>query len=61
MTDRPMILEVFTDSEDESNALKQIRAIVKSNDVVIREKASEMAKSVIGRNGVEVIKKILKR
>lgn len=39
----------------------RVMAIVKSNDVVIRGKASEMAKSVIGKNGVEVIKKILKR
>ena len=49
-TDRPMLLEVFTDSAEESNALKMIRNIEESN--------AGFAQKLAGK-GIQAAKKIL--
>ena len=53
MTDRPMVLEVFTNNEDESDALKIINTLQTSPDAV----AKQLVKNVLGQKGVESLKK----
>lgn len=55
--DRPMLLEVFTDSTDESDALR-IMQTLETDAVGV---AKEAVRSVLGDKGVNAIKKILKR
>lgn len=57
LTEKPIFFEVFTNSEDESNALKAMRNI-SSNTV---GKMRGLVKDVIGRKGVDFAKKIIKR
>src|SRR5690606_12045274 len=57
VTDKPMLFEVFTDSEEESEALKMMHRI----EVSAEGKAKQVMKSVIGQKGVDVVKKIIKR
>ncbi|RPA66585.1 2-succinyl-5-enolpyruvyl-6-hydroxy-3-cyclohexene-1-carboxylate synthase [Cyclobacteriaceae bacterium YHN15] len=56
ITDRPLLLEVFTNSDEESDALKVIMNYEKSMKV----KAKEITESIIGKGGVKMLKKILK-
>ncbi len=51
-TDRPMLLEVFTDSAEESNALKMIRNIEESNESFTQKLAGKgirAAKKILGK------------
>lgn len=56
LTEKPMIFEVFTDVEDENEALRRMYYIETSSKL----KYKEMVKGVIGEKGVEIIKKILR-
>lgn len=56
VTDRPMILEVFTDSEDESRAL----GLMMNIDEDVRGKAKQMVKQVLGKDSVKFIKNFVK-
>ena len=55
--DRPMLLEVFTDSRDESDALHAIR----STEVDAKSAAKNAVRSILGDKGVKAAKKILGR
>lgn len=55
ITDKPMLLEVFTDSKDESDALYAIQHI----RLDAKSKAREMAKNMLGEKGIKKIKSIL--
>ena len=55
--ERPMMLEVFTDSADESDALKTLYEL----EVDTKGAAKQAVKSLIGNKGVAVAKKILGR
>lgn len=57
ITDRPMMFEVFTDSKDESDALK----IIYELEVSTVGAAKNTVKNIIGEKGVSTIKKILNR
>ena len=54
--DKPVIFEVFTDSEEESRALEMVRNIKKDHKIA----AKAAAKRVLGDRSVNAIKKILK-
>ena len=54
---KPMVLEIFTNSDEESEALKRMCSIQKSNLVDTRK----IVKSVLGEEGVKNLKKIFKR
>lgn len=54
ITDKPMILEVFTNSDEESKALEMMMNIVGSG----KETAKEIAKQVLGKKGFGILKKI---
>jgi 2-succinyl-5-enolpyruvyl-6-hydroxy-3-cyclohexene-1-carboxylate synthase len=57
ITDRPMLLEVFTDSMDESHALE----ILYNLQTSAKGTAKKIAKDVIGEKGVATIKGIIKK
>ena len=55
ITDRPILFEVFTDSKDESDALRAVHNIEKS----VRGSAKHMIKSVLGPNTISKVKAVL--
>ena len=57
ITDRPILFEVFTDSKDESEAIR----IMKNIEISAKGKAKKVVKSVIGEQGVNVLKKLIKK
>lgn len=57
LTDRPMIFEVFTDSEDESKALEIVNHLETSPEGM----AKDAARKILGPAGVQTLKKILKK
>lgn len=57
LTDKPLLLEVFTDSIDESRALKMIRNIEKNPAGL----AKQVAGQILGPKSKEVLKKMLKK
>lgn len=61
ITDSPILFEVFTETEDESNALEQILNIISDPKFVIKHKMKQIAKGILGNDGVEAVKKVIKR
>lgn len=59
ITDKPMMLEVFTTHENENEALKLMTSIVCDKSVEVRGKIANMIRSVAGEKGVKAIKDIL--
>lgn len=57
LTEKPMIFEVFTDVNDENEALHRMYFIETST----RYRVGELVRDVIGERQVEIIKKIMKR
>lgn len=55
ITDRPMLFEVFTNSEDESEAIRMICNM----NVSVKRMLKETVKSVVGESGVKAVKRIL--
>ena len=55
--DRPVFFEVFTDSQQESEALRSLRHLKSSASLF----AKNAVKGVLGESGVAVVKKMLKR
>ena len=53
----PILFEIFTDSVDESNALMEMRNIVKS----YKSEGKKVIKSIIGEKNLNTVKKILKK
>ncbi|NMM95222.1 thiamine pyrophosphate-binding protein [Bifidobacterium oedipodis] len=56
-SNKPMLLEVFTDSQDESDALR----IMSTLEVNATRTAKNVARKLIGEEGVKAVKKILGR
>lgn len=61
LTDRPMIFEVFTDSELESNGIYAMNHIVSNAAGKTKALAKDMIKSVAGEKGIATVKKLLKK
>ena len=66
ITDRPILLEVFTDTQEESDALEQILNYVESNDGVlnivskVKSVAKDVVRNALGENRVKAIKDFIK-
>lgn len=58
--EKPILLEVFTNTEDESLALEFILNLVVDNKLKIKNDVSNAVKRVMGQKGVEVIKKLIR-
>ena len=61
LTDKPMLLEVFTETGDESNALEQVLNILVDSNQKIKGVIKNTAKEILGDNGISFIKKAMKR
>lgn len=59
LTEKPMVFEVFTQVEDENEALRQIYNIV--IDTSLKGNVKRAAKSLLGESGINTIKSILKK
>ena len=55
LTDKPMLLEVFTHSAEESDALKTLRNLEVARDT----QAKNLARGILGERGVKMLKKTL--
>lgn len=61
ITVKPILLEVFTETEDESNALEQTLNIITDSKYMMKRKVKQMVKDFIGNENVEVVKKIMRK
>lgn len=61
ITEKPMILEVFTQTEDESEALEQILNIISDSQLVLKNTIKQTAKNILGKKGYEIARKIVHR
>ncbi|MEX3072006.1 thiamine pyrophosphate-binding protein [Vibrio alginolyticus] len=57
LNDKPMILEIFTDSKDESESIRLLNTIGKDGKVSLKSGA----KKIIGKTGVNIVKKAIGR
>ena len=58
--DKPMLFEVFTETEDESDALETILNMVVDNKTIVKDKLRKAVKEIVGQRGIKTIKKVIK-
>lgn len=58
ITDKPMILEVFTTHENENEALSLITSIVYDKKAEMKSKVASAVRSIAGETGVKMVKKL---
>lgn len=61
IAEKPMLLEVFTQTEDESNALEQIMNAILDPKLALKNTIKQTAKNILGKNGYEIVRKIAHR
>lgn len=61
LTDKPMLFEVFTNSEDESKALELMMNLEVDASLKNKKKMESVARQVLGKGGISVAKKFLGR
>lgn len=61
ITDKPMVLEVFTTTEDETGALKMMEELLVDMKGAIKSDMKNIAKSVVGEKGISKLKSFLKK
>ena len=61
VTDKPMLLEVFTETDDESNALEQALNLIVDPRQKVKQAIKNKAKGLLGENGVNLVKRVVKR
>jgi len=59
ITDKPMLLEAFTDSQDESDALEIVLNYVVDSKIALKRDAAQIARKVVGQSGIKMLKKVL--
>lgn len=60
-TNKPMLFEVFTETECESKALEQILNTIIDPNLKLKSGIKKVAKEVLGDSGLTIIKKIMKK
>lgn len=60
ITEKPMLLEVYTETDDESNALEKILNIISDPKRIIKNGIMSVAKNILGDSGMEVVRKMVK-
>ena len=60
VSEKPIIFEIFTETEDESNALESTLNCMIDSKVLINDKLKKAVKDVVGQKGIDTIKKIIK-
>ena len=56
-----MIVEIFTNSEDEDDAINTLCQIEKNNKLVIKKGAEQVVKDILKPEGVKKIRKLLNK
>ncbi|WP_026765898.1 thiamine pyrophosphate-binding protein [Selenomonas ruminantium] len=59
--DKPILLEIFTDSKDESDALYRMRHIEKSAKLAAKQALRNTITDTVGEHGVHLLKKMLRK
>ena len=60
LTERPMMFEIFTNAEDENDALKRMSSIKTDAESLVKSKLSKGLKSLVGESGVNKLKNLFK-
>lgn len=60
IAEKPILFEVFTETDDESNALEIILNCMIDFKTEVKNKLRKTVKDVIGQKGIETIKKVIK-
>ena len=58
--DKPILFEVFTETEDESDALETILNLIVDTKTICKDKLKNVVRSVVGQGGIDVIKKVIR-
>jgi len=61
ITDKPMVLEVFTTTEEETGALKLMEELIVDTKEAIKHDAKNIARSVVGEKGMSTLKSFFKK
>lgn len=61
ITEKPVLLEVFTQTEDESKALEQIMNVILDSKLTLKNTIKQTVKNLLGKNGYEIVRKIVHR
>lgn len=59
--DKPILFEVFTETDDESNALEMVLNTVVDPKAIIKDKVKKVVKEVLPASAVQAIKKAVKK
>lgn len=59
--DKPVIFEVFTTTEDESEAIKIMRTFLTDGKVIVKNKIKGAVRMILGKNGIDTVQKLLGR
>lgn len=57
--DKPVIFEVFTTTEGESDAIQIMRTYLNDYKIIIKNKIIGTVRMVLGKNGIETVRKLL--
>lgn len=57
--EKSIILEVFTNTDSESEALKTIRSLKTESSIFLKNKIKKTVKNIVGKNGADIIKKVV--
>ena len=58
--DKPILFEVFTETEDESDALETILNMIVDTKTIVNDKLKNVVRSVVGQGGIDVIRKVIR-
>lgn len=57
--EKPILFEVFTETEDESNALETILNMIVDTKTIIKDKLKNTVKGIVGQRGIYTIKRVI--
>lgn len=60
ISDQPMILEVFTNTAEESKAYEAIQYVMVDSKTTLITKLKNVVRSVVGQGGIDIIKKVIR-
>lgn len=61
ITDKPMLLEVFTETKEESDALEMTLNVMVDPKLAVKQTVKNVAKDLLGDSGVNLVKKIIRK
>ena len=61
ITEKPMVMEVFTTTEDETGALKQLEELIVDTKEALKHDVKSAVKSAVGEKGVNALKSFFKK